>query len=293
MSKPIAGTSKTDIMLVDPEMVEIITDEKHVLYDERLKLPLSEALVLSLMKIGNKVPINARRDGDRLIVVDGRQRVRAGVEANKRLKELGREPIRLKAVMERATEHDLFDTMIATNEIRQADSPLALARKVQKSLDMGRTIEECAITFGKEASSLKQLLAVLECAPAVQKAVMHGLPITSAAKLVKLPHEEQVQMLGEMEAAGGVGGKSGSVREVTRKVQQKTGGKVDESPSKKLIKKVLHELEAQIAADKKEEKELRECVQATVSALRWVLTGAGDKNVKVALKIIESESAGG
>ena len=288
MSKPIAGTSKTDIMLVDPERVEIITDEKHVLYDERIKIPLSEALVRSLMKIGNKVPINARRDGDRLIVVDGRQRVRAGVEANRRLKELGREPIRLKAVMERATEHDLFDTMIATNEIRQADSPLALARKVQKSLDMGRTLEECVITFGKEAPALKQLLAVLECAPQVQKAVMHGLPITSAAKLAKLPHAEQVVMLGEMEAAGGA-----TVREVVKKVQQKTGGKVDESPSKKLVKKVMHELEAQIAADKKDEKELRECVQATVSALRWVLTGHGDKNVKVALKVIESEAEGG
>ncbi len=287
MSTPIPGSKKTDIFLLDPSQLEIITDEKHVLYDERLKLPISEALVRSIMKIGVKVPILARRDGERMIVVDGRQRVRATVEANKRLVDMGMEPVRIPTKMERATEQDLFDTMIAANEIRQADSPLVLARKVQKSLDMGRTLEEVGITFGREIPALKQLLAVLECAPEVQKAVSAGLSVTAAARLAKLPHEEQVKLLEEMPKDGS------TVREVQKKVQQKTGGKVDDSPSKKLIKKVMHELEAQIAADKKDEKELRECVQATVSALRWVLTGSGDKNVKVALKVIESESEGG
>ena len=87
------ATGKTDLLLFDPDTLVIVEDEGSALRDDRAKLPYDERLVLSMMVRGVLQPVIVRKnpETDRTEVVDGRQRVKACREANKRLKKEGRD----------------------------------------------------------------------------------------------------------------------------------------------------------------------------------------------------------
>src|SRR5512143_1919662 len=92
---------KRDAYMFDPEDLVLVTDEKSPLYDERVHLPVNEALVMNMLFAPDGVPqgvlepITAVRNPEtgKVEVVVGRQRVKAAREANKRLKKRGEEPI--------------------------------------------------------------------------------------------------------------------------------------------------------------------------------------------------------
>jgi ParB family chromosome partitioning protein len=137
-------------------------------------------------------------------VVAGRQRTKAAREANKRLVDEGKEPLRVRTIIERGEESDMFGVMILENELRQDNTPLAKAKLAQRLLDMGKSEDWVAMTFGVHKQTLRNYLSLLDLCSPVKNAVERGeLSASAAAKLSKLHHDEQKQRLETMRSQGG------------------------------------------------------------------------------------------
>jgi ParB family transcriptional regulator, chromosome partitioning protein len=183
--------------LLWPEDLTIETDESAVLYDPRVHLKLDESLVRSMMRRGNKVPVNITPDRR---VIDGRQRTKAGIEANKRLRAEGKEPIRLKCLVEGGEEADQLGLLILANELRQQNKPIAVARLLARFAECGRDEAECAETAGVSVATVKNMQALLSAHPDVIRAVESGkLKYGEAYKIARLPQAEQLAALGGVE----------------------------------------------------------------------------------------------
>lgn len=177
---------------------------EHLLYDKRISLPLDEGLVKNIMKFGVKVWVLVRKNGPLTEVVDGRQRVRATREANRRLTEAGMEPHTVPCFVQRS--EDMMGVMLSTF-IRQDDAPMGQAQKIQRYLDTGKSEADAAIVYGVNVQTIKSRLALLELAPKVQTAVSHGkIAAFAALELRDLKHDEQEAKLAEILANGGGAG---------------------------------------------------------------------------------------
>ena len=282
---------------VEPEKLVLITDKKHALYDPRVELPLKEEIVLSMMTIGYKgPPIQAFKDGDRAVVLDGRQRTKAAVEANKRLRAMKCEPLCVKVLFERGEEKSLFGIQMVGNANRQEDSDLELARKLQRSIDFGQTEEQAGLVLGLKPSRVKQLLSLLDLSPEVKSALeARKVSTSAAAKLAKLPREEQASLLeqAEKDTSGTKRGDKGRVRvsQVNKAVKAKKAGgsaPANDAPSKLELKKTLGE--ARVAWDKGGKLADTAEVGTVIDVLEWVLTGQKPKLGALA-KLLGSEVA--
>lgn len=227
MSKQaIENATRLNAFHVWPEDLMIVTDPKHFLYDERVKLPLDENMVRNIMAFGVKEAILINKDGDNLLVVNGRQRTTHAVEANKRLREQGKEAMKVKVLLEKGTEADLFGITAFTNEFRRDDSPIGKAAKAQKLIDLGKTEEEVRVVFGVSKATLDNWLALNNASAPVRKAVEGGrVSATAAAAIAQLPREQQEPELEKAIAAG-----TATVRETRIAVQKAKGKDVKERP---------------------------------------------------------------
>lgn len=138
---------RTNMYMVDPDDLVIITDKSDPLYDPRVELPVEEPMVLNIMHKGILQNIRIVRRNNQDVVITGRQRVKAAREANKRLRKEGKEPIKVPCVLTRGDEAEQLGVMISENELRQGDGILAKAEKCKRYLDMGRTEKEAFIIF--------------------------------------------------------------------------------------------------------------------------------------------------
>jgi ParB family chromosome partitioning protein len=242
---------KRDAYMFDPEDLILVTDEKSPLYDERVKLPLDEALVLNIMFAPDGVPqgvlepVNVARNAEtgKVEVIDGRQRVKAAREANKRLKKKGLEPVWVPAMIKRTNPHSAMGMLISSNEHRQNDTPLGKAKKAQRYIDLGRDESEIATLFGISVASVKNMLSLLDAPAAVRNAVESGKISTSDGyKLSKLEPAEAKEKVAElMEKAPRTPGKKRS----------KNAGKAREivgTPEPKISKKGENAVATDIAA---------------------------------------------
>lgn len=229
MAKTAFQASRQTVFLFDPGELVLIEDPAHPLFQERVKLPVSEALVASMMVRGFKSTITVRRNGQKAEVVDGRQRVKAAREANRRLKAEGKETIKVRAFVEQGDDADLFGVMVLSNKGRQDDDPMSEARELKKFLDMGRTEQEAAAIFCKPLSWVTNAMRLFDLAPKVQDAVAAGrVSVSAAAKLAKVDREQQVEKLGLLLAASN-GGRA-TVKEVARAVKAPAGAPVGPMP---------------------------------------------------------------
>jgi ParB family chromosome partitioning protein len=238
VKQAIEGASRLNAFSVDPESLTIITDEQHPLYDERVKLPLDEKLVLNIAAHGVKQPVIITKDGDTLIVVDGRQRVRAATEANRRLAKEGKETIRIPVMLQRGDDADLFGMSIFLNEQRQNDSMLVKAKKAQRLINLGRTEEEVAVVFGTSSAAIRQWVKLFDLAPQVRAAVDAGeISASAAAKLAPLTKAEQVKHLADLRVDAAAGKKT-TTKKVAAVAKKAKGEAVIEKPSTKLLKRL-------------------------------------------------------
>lgn len=225
-----SGAARKDMYLVDADKLILVTDEKHPLYDERVHLPVSEKLVKNILARGVIKPVIMNGVFE---VVDGRQRVKAVLEANKKIAKKDGEPIRVPAIIRRGTEDDLYGVLVTSNALHQEDGPLALAEKVQKYENYGKTEEETCTTFGIEASMRKALLKLMDCVVPVKNAVETGkISVSAAAQLGKLKPEEQRAALDELLSSGG----KATFKKAAKVVAAKSGGHSShEAPPRKLV----------------------------------------------------------
>lgn len=216
-SKDAYGASgQTNLLLFEPEALVIVTDPAHPLYDERAKLPIRESMVLNIMHHGVIKAVVVTKDpetGD-TVVVDGRQRVRHCVEANRRLRARGEEPLRVSAVVRKFDPADhagRTDVMVSANEIREDDNPVTKAAKMARLQAMGRDVAHIALMFGVSAQTVRNYLGLLEQPKAVVAAVETGKITISQAHLVAdLKPAEQKERVQAMIAAAD--GKKGHAR---------------------------------------------------------------------------------
>lgn len=178
MAKQALEGTRLNAFGMDPDDLTIIgldTNDgaEHPLYDERVKLKLDEGLVQNVMMHGVIEAVTVTKDPDgHVLVVVGRQRVRAAREANRRLKAAGRPNILVPTMTPRKGEMaTFFGIMLSENENRQGDAPLVKARKAAKYMSFGHTEAEACVVFGVSRITMTAWLKLLELEPSLVKAV--------------------------------------------------------------------------------------------------------------------------
>ena len=166
---------RANLFMMEPEQLTIITDPTHPLYDERVHLPVSETMVASVMARGVLENVIARKQGNEIQVIAGRQRGKAVVEANKRLKAQGGVTIKIPVVLRHDNDVEAFATSIAENEHRHQVDVFERATKAKRLLTLGRSEPEVMQMFGiTKKATLHEWLGIFELAPAVQRAIQAG-----------------------------------------------------------------------------------------------------------------------
>lgn len=240
-SKQAVEGKRINAFGMDPDTLIIIgldTEDgpEHPLYDKRIKLPLDDNMVKNVKTFGVKETIIVTKDADRVLVVDGRQRVRWARTANELIRNEGGEPIFVPALVERGDEKKLYGTMISTNEVRQDDDVLTKAEKAAKFIGMGHTVDEAAVVFGVTKRAVEIWMQILDLSAAVKKAIAAGKLSASAAKEFSgLSKEEQEKKLDEL-----VTESTGTKRISKGATRKKTKGSA--APGKKRIKAVADNL---------------------------------------------------
>ena len=195
---------------VDPEQLTIVNDPTRTdLYDPRVEREVDEELAQSLKQDGNLIALRVRKNGEALEVIDGRQRVKAALWANKNLPGM---PVKLKVELWKGSDQEAFAVMVEANSQRTDDTPMERARKINVALNVhGFSKQRVAAMF--RCSSLTTLdnhLALLDLAAPVQKLVESGkLTETVARELVKLPREKQLETAKELLDKGVAKGAAG------------------------------------------------------------------------------------
>jgi len=190
------------------DQLTVVDETESGVADERVALPLNEALVRSILRLGQLDPIlvriNGRADGvggPRIIeVVDGRQRLKAIRECNKRLAKEGQEPLLVECKVAReAGDDDVARMMVvAANELRVADPPSVRARKALRMREAGHSVADIANAFGIARNQVSDLLALVELDRETKSAVDEGaLPLGASKKLAKLSTKERAPVIAE------------------------------------------------------------------------------------------------
>lgn len=200
---------KNDLFYFDPEDLFVAMDPAHPLYDERVKLPLNEDTIASIMRVGVLEPILIRKNGTTpdgrplCEVEDGRRRTLHCREANRRLIKLGKDPIRIAAVIRRDTDEEAFGVSIEANEHRDADPPMFRARKMQRCLNMGQPEKQVASRFRCSVQTVKNSLELLALTPTLQTMVDAGkLGVVLARRIAtSFPKDQQEAELAKVATA--------------------------------------------------------------------------------------------
>lgn len=180
-AKTAVDASRTNAWNIEPERLVLVTDPAHPMYDPRVHLPVDESLVLNVMHHGVIEPVIICKDGADLVVVDGRQRVKAACEANRRLLAEGKLAMFVTCMIRKGDDASLFGVMVSTNELRREDTPMGRAEKLQRFLAMGRSESEAVVVFGVTRQTIANWKALLDLAPEVKQAVEHGVIGATAA----------------------------------------------------------------------------------------------------------------
>lgn len=161
------------------------------------EVAIDERFVLNVMALGVLEPVLVRRRTDgRLEVVEGRRRVRAAREANRRLAARGEDPIRVPVVLRSGSEAELFSIAYAGNEFSRANTPLTRAWLAREYMNRGRSDVDAAARFCVDVATIRNWVALLETAPEVQAAVAAGtIGSTVALEIGRLPFAEQAAAL--------------------------------------------------------------------------------------------------
>lgn len=240
--------SRTTMTYEDPENIIIVgldtqeADKSSPLYDERVDMALAEELIASIREHGVQQNVVALEKAGKLVCVDGRQRVRAARELNRRLVEDGGtkdDLVKVPVTRYASNGVGLMGLGIALNEIRYEDPIPIKAQKLQRYLNLGRSLEDASRAFGVKISTLQNWLSVLKLAPELQDQVNDGtLSVSAAVDLSQMEEPEQKEVAEEVKKAKAEGKNPKVVaKAASRRVAKTT--KFAKSPGRRLIKKLI------------------------------------------------------
>ena len=193
MAKNIEFKRPEDLVIVGLDTGD---GEDHPLYDERINLPENEVLQANIRTYGILQPVLVREEAGVLLVVDGRQRVRAARAIAAEAKASGTHAPRVPCVRKKGEDSTMMGIMITTNEMRQEDKMFAKARKAARLLATLGEVNEVALAFGVSPTAVRNWLSLLEADESVKSAVQSGvISATAGVKLSKLPRPEQAAAL--------------------------------------------------------------------------------------------------
>ena len=209
----IEGAERKTMFLVDPLLVLVagldFTEEEEPelytqFYDERIRLPLNEQMIESIMNYGVREPCECVVLSDeRIIISSGRQRTRHLREATQRVTSGDRRKlpvIGVKGSEVVLNEAALIGEML--NHYRQDDSVLTKADKATRLIDVrGYTVKQVALAFGVTEQTIGEYRKIAGLSKAARTAVERGqLAPSAAAKLAKLSKEEQASVVEQIKA---------------------------------------------------------------------------------------------
>lgn len=150
-------------------------DEAHWSFNLSAHDPIDENLKSKLKRTeGNLIPVLVVREGERVYVKDGRDRVKAmrclAVEA-----EAAGEPVLLVEckVVRRSREGEHFSDMVDANAARKVDNPITRANLAMRAAKY-MTEEEAAELIGVGVPMMRQLQKLIDLIPECQAAVANG-----------------------------------------------------------------------------------------------------------------------
>lgn len=260
----------------DPEKLVLVTKQGEAFYDPRVHYPVDEELVASIMEHGVLVPILVAKDGQDaqgnviVKVQEGRQRVKALREANKRLRKEGKPAWQVRGMPWAGDEMAALVEGVVVNEHRVFDGPVVRAEKMKQLADKGTSIADIARAFRRSTQNVREHLALVDCAAEVKKAVgAFTLPMSIAKTLSTLPKDEQVVQLKKMQAEGKTVG--AEAHEAAAAAVGPARGKGRATP----VRAVRSRAELEVTHDALMTKDNRTPTdQVIFDTLRWVLTKA-------------------
>ncbi|MHC4237483.1 MAG: ParB/RepB/Spo0J family partition protein [Planctomycetota bacterium] len=240
--------SRSTMSFEDPESIIIVgldTIEKNQdspLYDERVEMDLPEELISSIREHGVQQNVVTFEKNNKLVCVDGRQRVRAARELNRRILEGGGNKddlVKVPVTKYIANGVGLMGLGIALNEIRYEDPVPVKAAKLQRYLKLGRTMEDASRAFGVQIPTLQNWLSIGKLTDELQEQVNDGtLSVNAAVDLSSMEEDDQKKVAEEVKEAKEKGQNPKMVaKAVSRRVAKNT--KFAKSPGRRLIKKLI------------------------------------------------------
>ncbi len=202
-TKNYGAESRGDLRNYDADVLILISDPEHALYDKRALEAPDENMIKSMIRYGVIEPVIIALEDEKAIVVAGRRRVLAVREANKRLVEKGAKKILVPCVLRRGSEDSLLGACIVENAHRKEVGFVERGRMASRMLNMGHSKADVAADYGVGVQTLMQWVALDECSAAVKKAVESGqVTMVVALEVAKLPKAEQAAAMGKLTEAG-------------------------------------------------------------------------------------------
>lgn len=225
----------TDLVVIGKD-----TDDgpDHNLYDPRIKMPLSESMVLSIMAQGVLENVTVASIDGKPVVVDGRRRVLHAREALKRMQAADPDAVlRVPASFRKDSDAGLFATMVIANSHRLNDDPVAEGRKAAIMSDRhGASDEEIAKAFGWTTQTLRNRRKLMSLPAKVLRQVSAGkLSVTAALELANMSPEDANA------AADEIVGEGESTHGQAKKAKKKAAKDDDSEPAigKRMLRKIL------------------------------------------------------
>ncbi len=288
--------SRGDTYAMKPEKLKIITDKADPFYDPRAEItfdhPKMQYVIESLMATandpkyrgcGNYSPIPIRKNGkdsngdDVYEALDGRQRIKAAREINRRYREMGKEEILLRCIyMPVVEEKDFFTVMATQNECRIETPPSMLAIQIDNFIEskkgegeesMAAAWKDAERAFARPEHELRALKRIARLCEEVHKAVDVGrISVAAAGKFEDMTIQAQRTAIRELIES--------KERITARKAEQKArtlpcadGG--IPAPKKPKMRS-RREIESFLNTER-DPNDLRDYDEGYMDALKWVL----------------------
>jgi ParB family chromosome partitioning protein len=219
----IVDASRSNIYNVDPSSLVLVTDKKHALYDERVHLPVDEGMVRSIVAKGVIQPITIRKNGMLFEVVQGRQRVKNAIEANKRITAEGGTPIKVPAVIRNESDGAAAGTNNVTNYVLQADDVITKAEKANDARTrFGKSDADLAMEFNVTVNTIKTWAKLDTLVDAVKAAIKNEkisfhVAVDNLSDVTREEQGDALEKLIESAPAGKRGGNGGGKGEPSEK----------------------------------------------------------------------------
>lgn len=185
---------RQDMFWVREEQLTIITDKANPFYEPRAELPLDSPymvwLIESIVQEGRILdPLLVRKNGkdedgiEVIEVVDGRQRLKALREVNRKFAEIGRNPLFVPVQHMSVTEEkDFFRIMATKNECKIKTPHSMLAMQIDRMIESGGTYKEAERAFFMPEHKLREYVKIARLCADVHKAVdEEKVPVSVAA----------------------------------------------------------------------------------------------------------------